>query len=324
MQSVEEFKRKSIQIFVDEIIEELKPFEEERKRVIKECYKYIFLFVIGLILNIPLFFFLRSINSVHSDFKEVMTSVILWIDAFILLYFAYNPFVLSKTFERNIKRNILPRVLKNLDHFKWCEKSTISTGDIRRFGLFQCICNRDDDDNFCGFYKDIKIEICETVLYHSKDTIFKGVIIRLTPQKAFKGFTLIKQKGIHDLERNIYNFLGLGQGIKFEKVNLEDVEFNKKYNVVSTNQIEARYLLTTSFMERFQNIAFAFKSDKTEASFNDEGNILIAVFTNNDLFKLGSLNKPVFNFNQYKTMIEEFASILELIDELKLNQDIGL
>ena len=108
-----------------------------------------------------------------------------------------------------------------------------------------------------------------------------------------------------------------------QQVNLEDVKFEKEYNVYSNDQIEARYVLTTAFMERFKNIQLAFRASKIEASISEQG-ILLAISTNRDLFKIGKLWRPVADYEQIKTMMEEFASILELIDTLKLEQNIGM
>ena len=44
----------------------------------------------------------------------------------------------------------------------------------------------------------------------------------------------------------------------FQKIVLEDIEFEKRFDTYSTNQVEARYLLTTLFMKRFENLKTPF------------------------------------------------------------------
>lgn len=44
----------------------------------------------------------------------------------------------------------------------------------------------------------------------------------------------------------------LGNRRVYEEVKLEDVEFSKQFFVDSNDQVEARFLLTTAFMERFK------------------------------------------------------------------------
>ena len=95
------------------------------------------------------------------------------------------------------------------------------------------------------------------------------------------------------------------------------------YFVDANDQIEARYILTTSFMERFKNIKNSFSASQMEASIQDS-KILIAIHTTKDLFKLGDLNRPVNDTKQFTELLNEFVSILAIVDELKLNQNIGL
>jgi hypothetical protein len=40
---------------------------------------------------------------------------------------------------------------------------------------------------------------------------------------------------------------------RFEKIELEDPEFEKIWDTYGEDQIEARYVLTTAFMERLKN-----------------------------------------------------------------------
>ena len=42
--------------------------------------------------------------------------------------------------------------------------------------------------------------------------------------------------------------------ISDNKRKLEDIYFNKQFNVYSDDEVETRYLLTTAFMERLSNL----------------------------------------------------------------------
>ena len=56
---------------------------------------------------------------------------------------------------------------------------------------------------------------------------------------------------------------------KLEQVFLEDAEFNNNYNIYSDNQIESRFLLTPTFMERLKNIQAAFLVFSVNFVFNN-------------------------------------------------------
>lgn len=108
----------------------------------------------------------------------------------------------------------------------------------------------------------------------------------------------------------------------FEKVTLEDVNFEKKYQVFSQNQVEARYLLTTAFIERFQNIKTVFKAQYIRGEFIN-GELILVLGTTKDLFVMGKYSQKT-TYKTFVELFEELYSILNLVDHLKLNMKIGL
>lgn len=108
----------------------------------------------------------------------------------------------------------------------------------------------------------------------------------------------------------------------FEKVTLEDVNFEEKYLVFSQNQIDARYLLTTAFIERFQNIKTAFKAQYIRGEFIN-GELILVLGTTKDLFVMGKYSQKT-TYKTFVELFEELYSILNLVDHLKLNMKIGL
>ncbi len=108
----------------------------------------------------------------------------------------------------------------------------------------------------------------------------------------------------------------------YEAVKLEDLEFEKRYNVYSTNQIEARYLLTTGFMERFLNIKTAFNAKYIRAEFKD-GELTLVIGVNKDLFQMGGLTKQTTGLT-FLQLFEELYSILSLVEYFKLDEKTGL
>jgi hypothetical protein len=104
-----------------------------------------------------------------------------------------------------------------------------------------------------------------------------------------------------------------------EKVQLEDPEFMKRFHVYAPDQIEARYILTTSMMERIKALA-----DKM-------GNRLYIAFANSKVYILNNNNKDRFEtswftqVNKRETLLQfynELAEQLSIIEELKLNNNI--
>ena len=127
-------------------------------------------------------------------------------------------------------------------------------------------------------------------------------------------------------------FLGCSIAIRFlagknydflDEVKLEDPKFAKRFNVYSSDQVEARYLVTPSFMERFQNLNTAFGAKKAKCSFYDD-KIMFAISTNKNLFEVGSIWRSLEDPKTLNQLFDELYSIYSMIDYFKLDQKIGL
>ena len=154
------------------------------------------------------------------------------------------------------------------------------------------------------------------IVYLILSKSFKAITVEFDIPKHFSGTTCVFEKSLSSkklINKKISDM---------EKVHLEDVKFDILYDVYSTDQIEARYLLTTAFIERFLNIKTAFKAKYIRAEFSDE-KLTLLIGTEKDLFSMGNLSQKIA-FDTFAELFEELYSVLELIDTLKLNKKTGL
>lgn len=318
MQTIDDIRRDFDNIYSEAILNIAKPLEERRK---KDLAKVIICIVVAVILIslFPFIFkFLDSLTynlSPNADYIE-RSDLLIWVfmllGGVVVFLFVY-PCIIAKKFEKSVKKDILPFLFSHLSSFKWSDKRVVSNDFIQNSRLFSDFIKREDDDSFKGQYKNVSIRIFETFLggvatsYESiLKTRFEGVIVALLPKKKYKGVTLIKKKRLINLVPK-----------DLKKVNIEDINFEKQYNVYSNDLIAAKCTLTASFMESFKKIKLVFKASQLEASISKQG-ILIAISTQKDLFKIGKLYKPVVDYEQFREFTEELLSILELVDTLKL------
>lgn len=144
---------------------------------------------------------------------------------------------------------------------------------------------------------------------------FRGVIVEMEMNKNFTGHTFFRQKTVAarkiPVDKN-----------KYSPVELEKSTFSDKYQVFSDNQVEARYLLTTAMMERLENLSFAFKAKDIRGSFNDN-KLMLAIHTGVDMFAMGNDFKES-NTETFSQLYDEMVSVLQIVDELKLDQQTGL
>ena len=147
-------------------------------------------------------------------------------------------------------------------------------------------------------------------------TIFKGLFFIADFNKHFSGETYV----LSDFgERFLGGFGKMFQNLSIGRpdvVRLEDVEFEKQFVVYSTDEVEARYILSTSFME--QIMAFK-KKTNSNIQFSFVGsNIYMALPMKSNLFE-PSVRRTVFNFEDIQTYYSQLQFCVSIVDELNLN-----
>ena len=211
----------------------------------------------------------------------------------------------------------MPTVCRCFGDMKWSQGSYSESTVFSTSYVIPNFTSAEYDDIFKGSYNDVNIEIVESEYIKGsgkyQSTVFDGVIIKLDMNKPFKGNTIIKPSGL----------IHTSPSSSLHRTELEDVEFNKQFDVYTNDDVEARYLITPSFMERLKNVKTAFSASSVSCAFYLKY-LIVALPTSKDLFSICSLVKSIDDNKQYFQMYEEIVSIIKLIDHFKLNQKIGL
>lgn len=143
-------------------------------------------------------------------------------------------------------------------------------------------------------------------------TIFRGLFFEIDFHKPFSGSVYVaKNAGIFSNKPNNNNE-------QLEKVMLENPLFQERYVVRSSDQILARFVLTSSFMERLiefedhtgSSILFSFR----------DGKMYLAIHTNKDHFDF-DLTQPL-NEDVLYGYFHEVKIAFDIIEELNLNTNI--
>ena len=147
-------------------------------------------------------------------------------------------------------------------------------------------------------------------------TIFKGLFIEADFHKNFQGRTFVRP----DFAERTMGFVGralqkvtLGE----EKlVQLEDKEFEKEFVVHGTDQVESRYILSTSMMRRMLDLKQKFQAE-VSCSFV-ESSMFIAISIQENLFepKFGSSLLDEEYLRKYYVQIN---SCIGIVEDLGLN-----
>ena len=296
----EEFSQK----FYGKIVPYIQNFEQERISHLESAIG-----VSAILIFIPILVIL-------SDLKNIPDSSIeLTIGSFFLAMFIYR--TIKKDFERKIKALIMHIICQCIGNLKWSCNGYNQSIIFSATELIDSYDHVEYDDIFSGEFKDVNYEIIESKFTigsgKNKTTVFDGVIIKLDMNKSFKGRAVIRPNTL----------LHTSPSPILKHTELEDVDFEKRFDVFTDDEVEARYLITPSFMERLNEMQVAFKADKVSCAFYNKY-LFVALHTSEDLFSICSLFKRVDDKKQFFTMFEEILSIIKLIDYFKLDQKIGL
>lgn len=194
------------------------------------------------------------------------------------------------------------------------------------------------EDRISGEHNGVAFELCEVRLLTRKrndeksETLFFGVMLQYTFAKPFTGITRVLPNApiIGRFQR-----AGLKAVAGSERVILEDPRFERAFRTWSTDQVEARYLLTPRFMERLTELAAHFGNPVVAAgraknaemplvhplrlAFEGE-HLLIAVPTHHDRFEGGGLFRSLLARDRITELVHELALVGDIVEVLKLEQ----
>lgn len=309
VKSYSDMRREFYEKYQKNIVPVVKNFDKERK------IKRVLATIAATILSIIGCFCLLGLLVAEGDGDVIEGSLKGALVFFGLAWAVWT--IIKKNFESKIKKKIMPTVCSCFDNLTWSETLYDGGEVFKESGVVPNFTSESYDDIFTGSHRDVKMEIVESEFEigsgKNRQTVFKGVVIKLDMNKNFTSHTVITPD-------TLFHKTPV-KGLRH--TTLEDVEFEKKFDVFTNDEVDARYLITTTFMERLKAMKTAFKADKIRCAFYGDL-LLVALSTKKDLFSLCSLVKPMDDAQQYFQMYEEMVSIVKLIDHFKLDQKIGL
>ena len=186
---------------------------------------------------------------------------------------------------------------------------------FKKFNIYMC------DDIVKGRYNGLNLTIADILLQykseHQKDNIediFDGILICSDCNKNFHSTTVVR------LDEGALNQLNEVTGLK--RVRLEDPVFEKAFEVYSNDQVEARYLLTTAFMDRLLKVQKKLKLPVT-CSF-ENGKIYIALHSNKYWFDISIQDSCLTDIKTYQKILVDLITVLSVLDTLRTDSNIGL
>lgn len=248
---------------------------------------------------------------------ELILTVIVCIGICLWASFMYRRSLLSDVY----KVEVMPRLVEALGndvHYK--PTGGVAIKDFRQCELFM---PKDSDgisveDQVYGKIGNTDFVFCEASYFYKykdddgneqKSNLFRGLAFDADFNKYFHGITLLCSSRPKHLSKSDY-----------PEVKLEDIKFGKNFRVYSTDEVEARYILTPALQERFNHLVESMHGSKAGKSImvSFHGTrILILISTKKDRFEAKILSKLTM-----KRVEEDFAVLTAMggiVEELNLN-----
>lgn len=260
--------------------------------------------------------------SLYLAFDNVLTFIILLLLLIVLKDSKTNLNRISNEYKYDVTSKIVAFLSGN-KNAGINEKMQISRKSIQECELFNTDKLASTGSNYTiMMYNKFNIVLSDLLLlyYDNKNRtkdIFNGVYFSATFNKPIREQTYIIPNNMKDIiinnAMNYYNYLGT-------RVVLENNEFEKKYNVYSANEVQARYIISLRLMERINDIDKIFPGKK-HVVFKDTGKISI-LFSDESIKNklLGHVNllDSESRFKFCKEIFDYFRKFLEVYEILDL------
>jgi len=233
--------------------------------------------------------------------------------------------MLEENYYKLVKKEIIAKIVSSHNPFyKYNPKGYVNSNGFFRSGLFKpaFITEYSGSDLVSGetgyghfYFSQVGLRIKSGykklgTLPSRQGVYFQGIIYVTDFNRKFSGKTLIYP----DFARRSFGNL-VGEAInkmsifrKSDLVMLEDVEFEEEFAVYSSDQVEARYILTPTMMERLKLFKKRFDKD---VYFSFTNNCMFVMVNSGYDLLIPDINKTLLNFETFTKAYETIGMLIE-------------
>lgn len=233
----------------------------------------------------------------------------------------------GENFEKQLKSFLVTEVSNflGIQEGERASKTPLSLQSFQRYGILPSGNQQFLNDHFHGTKDEVEIDIADALIRHKTQTrkknggtettittLFQGPIFRFSYNRPLKGHViLVKDSGC------IVNFFKKSN-FPGERVVLENTEFESRFEIYTTDQVEARYVLTPRFMERLLELSSYIKDKSSGIAFSDSFAYLTLDVRAN-WFEPGSLFSKLADQRRIENLIEQLNLAFEVARILNLS-----
>ena len=222
----------------------------------------------------------------------------------------------KREYAKSYKNEILPEIAQLFGDFTYDMKGKIEMKTMKPSGIVPGHTQYNSEDHFIGKYKGVSIDVAEINLRKKQGkstvTVFKGLAVLLSGgTRPFTGHTIIAK------DKTKLGAWAKSKISGLKRANLVDLEFERLFDVFTTDQTEARYLIDPVIMENLKTLQNDYNGDSLTASFYDN-HVLILIASKTNHFEPAKIDIAATNETELLAMQSEFAKILSIVDQLSL------
>jgi hypothetical protein len=161
---------------------------------------------------------------------------------------------LERDYRRLYKDRVLPHLAARIGELTYRQPARDGVHRLLGERILPAFDSVESDDEIAGTHRGLPVAIIEAQLKQGSGqetrVVFDGLVIEVALPRRLTGTTVVTtDQGV------LGNLKARWKTGAMERVRLEDPRFEERYEVYSTDQVEARALLTPAFMERFTSLA---------------------------------------------------------------------
>ena len=295
---------------------ELNALEKKRQSVLRNVL------TAGAVVACVIVFFIVSFP--RSVARE--PGIIIFFVVACLIIYGVVCYYMTRGFVSQFKDRIIRKLVEFIDdNLKYLPSGRIDKYEFTSSKIFKTKPNRyKGDDLVTGTVGDTKIKFSEIHAEYesgsgknrSRRTVFKGLFFIGDFNKHFHGETVVLPDTAEKLFGSFGKILQSWNKLRGQLIKLEDPEFEKHFVVYGDDQIEARYILSTSLMERI--IEFKKKTARKIYLSFVGSRVYVAVSYTKNLFE-PRIFRSLLDFSMIQEYYEDLTLAVGIVDDLNLN-----
>ena len=312
MKTIEELKT----FYETDLKPQLETLENKRRHILQKI----------IIAGICIFFAVMTFTFffVHSFTMQPIHLIFALV--FSLILFGIVTYFMTRNYVNEFKNKIIRKIISFIDpELNYSPRSCIPKQTFMASKIFKTKPNRyKGDDLVHGKVGQTKIRFSELHAEYesgsgknrSRRTVFKGLFFIADFNKHFRSDTIVLPDTAENLFGGFGKLLQSWNVFRGNLIKLEDPEFEKLFVVYGNDQIEARYILSTSLMARISD--FKKKTGRKIYLSFVSSNVYVAVGYTKSLFE-PRIFRTLLDFEPIAEYFEDLSLAVGIVDDLNLN-----